>query len=237
MIRCPRVLALIPAHNEAANLAAVVSDLRLRRPEIEILVVNDGSTDGTTGVLRELGVRWLSWPERRGLGHAIRAGLRYAARMGYQVVVRLDADGQHHADDVDQLLVPLSLGTADVVRGSRFAGTRPTNTPGLVQRLLGATLSALTSRSVTDPTSGFWAIGPRAVPMLAEHHPGGYPEPELHLFLSRNSLRVVEVQVQSRPRLHGRSTLTAVRLISAAARVVLAIIIVPLRTAVGSSRD
>ena len=71
----------------------------------------------------------------------------------------------------------------------------------------------ITRRTVTDPTSGFWALGPRAVALLAEHHPGGYPEPELHLFLSRNAMRVVEVEVQWRARLHGRSSLTPVRLL------------------------
>jgi glycosyltransferase involved in cell wall biosynthesis len=87
-----RVLTLIPAHNEAASLRAVVSDLREQRPGADILVVNDGSSDDTASILRELGVRWLHWPERRGVGSALRAGLRYAARQRYDVVVRLRAD-------------------------------------------------------------------------------------------------------------------------------------------------
>ena len=99
--------------------------------------------------------------------------------------------------------------------------------------MLGVCLSALTGRRVTDPTSGFCAMGPRAVPVLAEHHPTGYPEPELRLFLSRNALNAVEVAVRTRPRLGGKTSLTPVRVTAAGARVALALIIVPLRCRVG----
>jgi len=232
-----RVLTLIPAHNEALSLRGVVTDLRRQRPDLDILVVDDGSTDDTRTILRELGVRWLRWPERRGVGSALRAGLRYAARQGYDVVVRLDADGQHDVADVARLQIPLSVGAADVVLGSRFVGSNRSRDPGPVQRALGALLSMMTRRAVTDPTSGFWVLGPRAVLLLAEHLPDGYPEAELHLFLSRNALRVVEVEVQWRARLHGRSSLTLTRLVTAGARVALAMIIVPFRASVGASGD
>jgi len=232
-----RVLTLIPAHNEAASLPAVVGELRQRRGDLDVLVVDDGSSDHTTELLRGLGVKWLHWPERRGVGRSVRAGLRYAARQGYDLVVRLDADGQHHVEDIERLLAPLRAGRADVVIGSRFVARNRTRRPGPVQRSLGALLSMITRRQVTDPTSGFWALGPRAVALLAEHHPAGYPEPELHLFLSRNALSVLEVDIQSRERLHGRSSLTPVRLLGAGARVALALIIVPFRGIDGSSHD
>ena len=233
------VLALIPAHNEAANLPRVVAELRQRYPDAEIVVVDDGSTDGTLALLRRMNVRWLHWPDRRGVGCAVRAGLRYASMLGYDVVLRLDADGQHDVEDVDRVLAPIHMGTADAVIGSRFSDCNATNrrTAGALHRLLAAILSVLTNRVVTDPTSGFWAMGPRAVALLAEHHPGGYPEPELHLFLSRNALRLREVEVRSRARLSGRSSLTPARLVAAGARVLLAMVIVPLRAVSGSARD
>jgi glycosyltransferase involved in cell wall biosynthesis len=237
MTRQPRVLTLIPAHNEAANLPAVVANLRRQRRNMDILVVDDGSSDHTTALLRELRVKWLHWPERRGIGSALRAGLRYAARRNYDVVVRLDADGQHDPNDVERLLAPLYIGTADVVLGSRFAASNRSRHPGPIQRSLGTLLSMITRRTVTDPTSGFWALGPRAVSLLAEHHPDGYPEPELHMFLSRNAMRVVEVEVQWHARLHGRSSLTPLRLVAAGARVALAMIIVPFRASVGLKHD
>jgi glycosyltransferase involved in cell wall biosynthesis len=235
-LRPRRILGLIPAHNEGANLASVIAELRASWPDLDILVVDDGSTDRTAALLEELDVRWLQFPERLGIGSAMRAGLRYAMRLGYDVVVRLDGDGQHRAEDIERLLGPVDQGRADVVLGSRFANPNVGRT-GIVrlgQRLLGACLSALTGNPVTDPTSGFCVLGPRAVRLLAEHHPTGYAEPELRLFLSRNALRAVEVPVRERSRLNGRTSLTPGRVIGAGGRVVLAMLVVPLRRRIGA---
>ena len=233
--RPQRILGLIPAHNEAANLAAVVAELRERRPDLDILVVDDGSTDATPELMDRLDVRWLRFPERLGVGSAMRAGLRYATRLRYDVVVRMDGDGQHRANEIGALLVPIQEGCADVVLGSRYAGSNVERARiiRIAERVLAACLSALTGRRVTDPTSGFCVMGPRAVRVLAEHHPTGYPEPELRLFLSRNALSVVEVPVRERSRLSGKTSLTPRRVTAAGARVALALIIVPLRGRVG----
>src|SRR5262249_36563477 len=147
----PRQLAVVPAHNEAASLRAVVDELRALRPEVDILIVDDGSTDESVWFVGELGVRWLRFPERLGVGSAMRAGFRYATRLEYDVVIRVDGDGQHGAADIDALLAPILSGDADVVLGSRFTapgGVRGRRA-GLVQRPLAACLSALTGRRVT----------------------------------------------------------------------------------------
>jgi glycosyltransferase involved in cell wall biosynthesis len=235
-----RALCLIPAHNEAASLPAVIAEMRDAAPSFDVLVIDDGSTDGTWAAADDLGVRWMRFPERLGIGSAMRAGLRAGAHMGYSCIIRIDGDGQHRAGDIALLVDPIQRGAADVVLGSRYA-PQATNRRGsapLVHRTLGACLSALTRRRVTDPTSGFWAFGPRAIAVLGEHHPTGYPEPELRLFLSRNGLTTVEVPVGARRRLAGASSLTAGRLAAAGARVVLAMVVVPWRaTVAGVSRD
>jgi len=234
----PRVLTIIPAHNEVANLPAVVGELRHCRPDLQILVIDDGSTDGTIDLLPRLDVRWLSWPVRQGVGSAVRAGLRYADEMGFDAVVRLDADGQHDVTDIERLLEPLRAATADVVIGSRYMNPEAGGEkPGSLRLTLAAVLSMLTRHRVTDATSGFWALGARAVSLLAEHHPSGYAEPELHLLVSRSPLRTIEVPVRARPRLSGRSSLTPVRLAAAAARVLLAVVVVPFRGPVSETRD
>jgi glycosyltransferase involved in cell wall biosynthesis len=226
-----RVLGLIPAHNERENLPSVIAEIRAIFPTLDLLVVDDGSSDGTTEWLEQHDVRWLRFPERMGIGGAMRAGLRYAVRSGYQAAVRIDGDGQHRPEDIARLLAPIRQGTADVALGSRYTspGSGHPSAARVAQRVLGACMSALVGGRVTDPTSGFCAVGPGAMRMLAEHHPTGYPEPELRLFLNHHDLSVVEIPVEARSRLTGASSLTPARLTIAGARVLLAMLIVPLR--------
>jgi glycosyltransferase involved in cell wall biosynthesis len=228
-----RFLVLIPAHNEAASLPSVIRELRSVVPDAELLIVDDGSTDGTSRLAESLDVRWLRLHERVGVGGAVRAGLRYAAKLGYEVVVRVDGDGQHHPEAIESLVAPILAGDADVILGSRFAeGTG--RRASLVRRLLARCLTVLTRRSVTDPTSGFCAFGGRAIELLCEHHPTGYAEAELLLFSSRNGLRAEEVPVGIRQRVAGSTTLTPSRRLTASARIALAMVVVPLRTVVRS---
>ena len=227
-----RFLVLVPAHNEADCLPAVVSELRAIMPGVDLLVVDDGSLDDTPAVLAAHGVDSLRLLQRVGLGTAVRAGLRRAASMGYGTVVRIDGDGQHDARDIAAIAGPVLRGEADVVIGTRYAGRRPGPAGALrrvAQRALAFVLSAITGRPVTDATSGFCAFGPRALRLLTAHHPGGYPEVELRLLLHRHGLTVCEVPIQQRPRLAGRTTLTPGRLVVAAARIALAIALMPLR--------
>jgi len=106
-----------------------------------------------------------------------------------------------------------------------------------MQKTMASSLSHIMGKKITDPTSGFWAFGPRAIRLLADHHPRGYPEPELHLFLHRNHLEVIEVEVVMRERLGGRSSLSAFRAGLALLRTLIAMIIVPLRGRVERSSD
>ena len=229
-----QVLAVVPAYNEVENLSRVVRELRRVAPAIEVLVVNDGSTDTTDEVLPRLGVRWLTMAARVGVGGAVRAGLRYALQHGYGFVVRIDGDGQHRASDIRQLLEPVLADRLDVAIGSRFLGRRVRRFTVLrgAQTLLAAGLSAATGRRVTDPTSGFCLFGPRAVRLLARHHPTGYAEPELILLLHRNRLRTGEVPVRIRRRRRGRTSLTPMRALVAAGRTLVALFVAPGRRAV-----
>jgi glycosyltransferase involved in cell wall biosynthesis len=234
------LLAVVPAYNERANLTRVVADLSRVISTDNILIVNDGSTDGTEDLLPMLGVRWLTLSQRLGVGGAVRAGIEYAKRNGYHYVVRVDGDGQHRACDIARMLAPVAAGRADATLGSRFLHRRPgaTRLRRLSQALLAAGLSTVTRRRVTDPTSGFWLFGPRALRMLSGHHPPGYAEPELLLFLNRNGLCVTEVPIRMRPRLAGRTSLTTTRTMIALARTILAFVVVPFRQMVeGQAHD
>jgi glycosyltransferase involved in cell wall biosynthesis len=234
-----KVLIVIPAHNEADSLPAVVANLRQHRGDAEILIVDDGSTDETQAVVERLRVSWLRLGSWIGVGSAMRAGFRYAAERGFEMVVRLDGDGQHDARSIDALLAPIARGAADVVRGSRYLGQATYQAEGvrrMAQQIAARLLSAITGEGVTDPTSGFWAFGPRAIQLLASHHPRGYPEPELLLLLHKNGLKTIEMPVHMRERFAGRTTLRGARTALATAHVLLALIVVPLRPVVERPR-
>jgi glycosyltransferase involved in cell wall biosynthesis len=234
-----RPVVVIPAHNESDNLEAVVSAIRDAHPDFEILVVDDASTDDTSDLLPGMGIRWLTLAQQVGVGGAVRAGLRYARGLGITVALRLDGDGQHLPEHLEDLLAPVLSGEADAVVGSRFSkpsGYRTTLARRIVHRSLSLCLSRITGEPVTDPTSGFWAFGPRAIRILGDHYPKGYSEPELRLFLCRNGLRVTEVPVTMAARQSGRSTLTLQRAVLALARTALVMVVVPLRTTVVRDR-
>jgi hypothetical protein len=225
-----RLLVLIPAFNEADSLPLVIDDVRRNLGGADVLVINDASTDSTADLLPRLGTGWLTLPHRLGIGGALRAGMRYARRRGYDAVARMDGDGQHRACDVARLLAVVRHGCADAALGSRYLA-RPRTRPGarVTQRALAACLSVMTGERVTDPTSGLWVFGPRAVHLLGRHHPDGYPEPELRLLLHRHGLRVRERAIASRQRHAGRTSLTPRRAVVAFARTLLALMVVPLR--------
>ena len=226
----PQLLVVVPAYNEADNLPHVVRQLRRVVPWADVLVVNDGSTDRTADVLPGLGVAWLTMSTRVGVGGAVRAGLRYALQHGYRYAARIDGDGQHRVSDIRRLLARVASGEIDAATGSRFL-RRPARMTLLraAQMVLGAFLSMATGRRVTDPTSGLFVAGPRALRLLARHHPTGYAEPELILLLHRNGLRIGEVPIHSRPRRRGRTSLTPGRAVVACGRTLLALLVVPPR--------
>jgi len=147
------------------------------------------------------------------------------------MVIRMDSDGQHVAEHIGALIETLQSG-ADAVVGSRYlapGGYRAKGGRRFGQRVLSFGLSELLGQPVTDPTSGFWAFGPRAIELLYVRMPDGYSEPELRLLLHYHELEVAEIPVQMRARIAGVSTLTPTRATLAALRALLAVVAVPHR--------
>lgn len=170
-----RVLVVMPAFNEEASVGRTVREVVGALPEVDVLVVDDGSRDRTAQVASEAGALVLRLPFNLGVGGAMRAGFRYAVANGYRVAVQIDADGQHDPAGVPALLAKLD--EADVVLGARFAGEGEYRSAGprwWAMRLLAVSLSRLAGTTLTDTTSGFRASGPRALRLFAEHYPAEY---------------------------------------------------------------
>jgi hypothetical protein len=207
----PRTLIILPALNEAGNIARTVKLVRQSVPWADVLVINDGSTDQTAQEAREAGAIVLNMAYNVGIGAAVQTGFKYAARHQYELVARLDGDGQHAAADTQRLLETVQSGACDVAIGSRFLGDGDYGTP-LSRRMgigiLSTLLTAITHQRVTDPTSGFAAFNPRAIRLLATLYPHDYPEPETIVILHRSGLKMCEIPVTFHMREHGTSQFT-----------------------------
>src|ERR1019366_5740690 len=128
----PRVLAIVPAYNEAGSLPTLIAVLKSRYPQYDVAAINDGSTDDTAEAVRRSGVRLVSLPCNLGIGGAVQTGFRIARDEGYDVAVQVDGDGQHPADQVHLVVSSLLETGADIAIGSRFLGgdgSQPSVTP------------------------------------------------------------------------------------------------------------
>lgn len=200
-----RVLVVMPAYQEQQSIAQVIQDLRTQRESLDLLVVDDGSRDRTAETARQVGAVVVSLPFNLGIGGALRAGFLYALRNGYDAVVQFDADGQHDAAGIEALTA--ALAEADVVVGSRFTGADLGTTSAWrrpVMRGLARAVSLLCGTRITDATSGFRAIGPRALEVWSRHYPAEYLDNIESLVIAhRAGLVVREVPVTMRPRQGG----------------------------------
>jgi glycosyltransferase involved in cell wall biosynthesis len=207
-----RRVAIVPARNEEACIRGVVEEIRAFDPEMEIVVVDDGSGDRTAAVARAAGARVVRLPFNLGIGGAVQTGFRYALEHGFQLAVRLDGDGQHDPQELTALLEPVLAGRADIAVGSRFAGGdayRSTFTRRVGIRLFARLVSLLVRQRVTDTTSGFQAVNRRGILLFAADYPHDYPEVEAIVMVYKHRLRLEEVPVRMRERAGGRSSIRA----------------------------
>lgn len=228
-----RIVAIVPAYNEAGAIGRVVDEIASSAPAPDVLVVDDASTDDTASIAEAHGATVLRLPFNVGIGGAVQAGFRYALQEGYDCAVRLDGDGQHDAAELPRLLGPIERGEADFVIGSRFADGTGSYRPPLGRRLgirvFAALVSILGRQRVTDTTSGFVALDRAAIELFAEEYPHDYPEVEATLVALRSGLRLEQVQVQMRERESGASSITFVQSLYYIAKVTLALLVASLR--------
>lgn len=211
-----RTLAIVPAWNEAAMIGRTVREIRSAQPDVDIVVVNDGSTDATASLARAAGAQVLDLPFNMGVGAAMRTGFLYAHREGYDYAIQVDADGQHNPANIPLLIAELGRGMADIVIGSRFAEDRgyPVSGPRRwAISVLSFILTRLSGTPLTDITSGFRAANRRALEQYIRHYPNEYLGDTVDSLVVaiKNGLRVAEVPVSMRVRQGGVPSHSPVR--------------------------
>jgi len=205
----------------------VVSSVRGKYP-YDVLVINDGSPDGTSEAARAAGATVLDLPCNLGIGGAVQTAFLYARNRGYDALVRIDGDGQHEAEDIGAVLGPILDGTADAVIGSRFLGQGAYR--GSIPRIFGIQyfrwlVNLFTGYRVTDPTSGFFAINRRLIGFYSLHYPSDFPEVDSYILMHRLGARAVEVPVRMHARVEGKSSITSFRAVYYMVKVTLSFLI------------
>jgi len=199
-----RTLVIIPAKDEEAALPGVLRDLHAHAPGLDVVVIDDGSTDGTAAAAKEAGAVVLSLPFNLGIGGALRTGFRYARRQGYERGVQFDADGQHDSSQIAALLAALDDG-ADMAIGNRFGGQSHSYQVSRVRAqamgLMRFVVRQFSGKRFTDTSSGFRAFNRDMLEFFARDYPADYMESvEALLLASAAGFRVDEVPV----RMHNR---------------------------------
>jgi glycosyltransferase involved in cell wall biosynthesis len=226
-----RNLAIVPAYNEVAAIAAAIAAIHESVPDFDVLVVDDGSIDATAACARAAGAEVLQMPFNLGIGGAMQSGYIYALERGYEVAVQVDGDGQHDPRHIHDLLACLhSDPELNMVTGSRFLdpdgeGHRSSAPRRMGIHIFSMVVSLITGQRVTDPTSGFRMTNRRGIELFARDYPHDYPEVEAILLMHAHRLRSCEIPVQMRPRLTGESAISSTQSVYYMVKVLLAVFV------------
>jgi len=224
-----RTLVIVPAYNEEQAVGETIAGIRTAVPQLDVVLIDDGSADTTAHAAALAGAHTISLPFNTGVGGAVRTGLLYAHYGGYRRAVVIDADGQHQASDIPILLGALDDG-ADLAVGSRFAPGCDPGPIGRTRRSAMRLLAWIVQRSIgqrlTDVTSGFRAFDRAAIDLFAVSFPSEYlaDTVEVLLIAFANGLTVAEVPAHTGPRLAGRPSTRQGQLVLNYLRLLVAIV-------------
>ena len=230
-----RKLVVIPAYNESESVVAVIDAVRSAMDESwDIVVIDDGSDDGTGARAAEAGARIVRTPYNLGIGGAVQTGFIYARDRGYDQMVQIDGDGQHEPAAVELLQNSMTESGADMICGSRFLSENYSY-PAPISRRTGIhifafLLSTLLRQRITDPTSGFRLYNRRAIELFASDYPHDYPEVEVVMMLHQHRLKMKEIPVQMNLREEGVSSISMTKSAYYMVKVLLALFVGLLRT-------
>ncbi len=202
------ILVLIPAYNEVDNISAVISGLPaiIHERSVYCIVVDDGSSDGTGEIAAQQGALVARNIINRGGGAALRVGFELALALGVDIIITMDADGQHQPEDMPRLVEPLLDDTAELVIGSRLLGSmeRYSRIRYVGVHVFSWLLSVILGKKITDPASGFRAMNSKVLRscLLVQDQ---YHTAELIIEAVKNNTRIIEIPVVIKRRLSGKS--------------------------------
>lgn len=230
-----KILAIVPAYNEEHSIVKVIEDLKSIDLAIDIVIVNDGSSDNTSSVAKATkSAKVIDLPLNLGIGGAVQTGFIFAYQNNYDIAIQFDGDAQHVAAEIEKIVVPVLSGEADVVIGSRFLEGRSNYKTDFVRKLgiiiFQVVNTVLNRTTITDCTSGFRAYNKKAISFLSEYYPVDYPEPEAVILLLRKGFVLKEVKVEMRQRWNGISSISYFDGMYYMVKVLLAIFMTALRT-------
>lgn len=199
-LNLPNTAILIPAFNESAVIADVIRDI-FANCDCPVLVIDDASTDDTIACARQAGATVIPLPAQLGAWGATQTGMRYALRHGYDMAITMDADGQHEASALRELLKPVQQGVADVSIGAC------TQRGSLLRKVAWGMMKKASGLTLEDITSGFRAYNRNAIREVASWRATllDYQDIGVLLLLQANDMRIVDVTVAMQARKHGKS--------------------------------
>lgn len=205
-----KILVIIPAYNEEKNIINVVNKIEELDMDVDYLVINDCSTDGTLDVLRNNRMHYLSLPVNLGIGGGVQTGYRYAVEHDYDIAIQHDGDGQHDPKYFNDVIEPILSGEADIVIGSRFIEKQGFQSSALRRfgiNFLSKLIQRVCGVKIKDVTSGYRAVNKKYISFYAKDYPSDYPEPEAIVSASLRGAKIKEVPVIMNERQNGVSSI------------------------------
>lgn len=202
-----KVCVIIPAYNEEKSIGSVITCIRKLGKKYHIIVINDGSTDKTREVVGINRVEILDLPFNLGIGGAVQAGIMYAKENNFNIVVQLDADGQHDPRYIPKLLKFLE--GVDLVIGSRYIKKTSYKTPlirGLGIKIFSELIFLTCGKRIYDSTSGYKAFNKRVIDFFSNHFPQEFPDALSRVILLKNGFKIKEIPIEMRKRKYGKSS-------------------------------
>ncbi len=226
-----KVLIVIPAYNEEENIQTVINEVFETNDMLDVVVINDGSKDETLEKAKKTKAKVIDLPNNLGIGGAVQTGMLYAKKNQYDIAVQLDGDGQHDPKYISQMVQKVEEGY-DMVIGSRFV--QKTGYQQTFFRMLGINITSLLIKQITgvkihDTTSGFRAVNKEIIEEFARQYPYDYPEPETNMKMILRKKKILEMPVEMRKRMAGKSFITPVKSVKYMVKVTLSLMMAKLK--------